>query len=494
MSSRGRIKCKVVESTINNRDVLDMFNEVLGTGEKVDLNLAVVHPKYLSLKNHCQRFIRLLEALAQAPCMAALGAHLPLRAYLEPLRAQLGEVFSAPDLAAAYPPSPLEAAAGRLARYEEVSFEEYTAFAEKYRPIKNCGLINAIVVTVKNLLPHKGSLQDPQKLRDRFLKSPGSSFAPFPDLPELNFKKLYISDLLSAADRSFLLMVLHKVYAIGHDVYDVALSPDVDVQQFVQVILASLEDVKKAIPRCGEAFDKIRESVGLLEGNFDGYWKDCVASGNPTLMMENFVLDVSRNTRASPRITGQFRRIINFYREQAKTKAHNPKLQSLFQQVDLNFQELERQTRDAPEGDEGSSSSSAEDVAGDDSAGGSAGGAPGGSAQGPAPRSKAQKRAARRRKQRAAASHSEPAEAGGETPSDPPGEAGPGPLGEEGPGGETPSVPPGEEGPGGVAREQEGPDVPDGDGPDGEEEDTRPPEEAANDAEAGQALEAALGL
>jgi hypothetical protein len=140
-------------------------------------------------------------------------------------------------------------------------------------------------------------------------------------------------------------MVLHKLYKISHDVYDVMSSPDIDVNEFIQVIMASLDDVKKHIPRCGEAFDLIASSVNLLQNNFDDYYKDYVASNNPTIIMENFVLDVSQKAKSSPRIAAQFRRIITHYRKLAAQQASNPKLQSLFQQVDKNFQELEKKVR-----------------------------------------------------------------------------------------------------------------------------------------------------
>lgn len=399
--SRGKIKCKVVESTIQNKDVLDMFHSVLGTGEGTNLNPMVVYPKYLAIRGHCDRFLRLLEAFRATPVLRDSfdDTGMRLAGYIAQLRREFAATFCAADLVELHPPSPLEAATGMLLRYEQLSKEEYEAFVQVYGEVKSCNIVNTIVVTCKNLLPHRHSLKDRTKLRDRFLRTPGLSFAPLPDLPSLNFKQLYISDRLEAQDRSFVLMVLHKMYTIGHDVYEAVLAPDVDVRQFVEVIIASLDDVKKAIPRCNEAFDKIRESVGLLEGNFGDYYKDYVASNNPTIIMENFVLDVSKNTKASPKITAQFRRIINYYREQAKLKADNPKLQSLFQQVDKNFQELERRSRDHPGGEEDTESSSEEDPPADAPAAPSASGAcPAGA---PPPLSKkAAKRAAKKKKRR----------------------------------------------------------------------------------------------
>jgi len=173
------------------------------------------------------------------------------------------------------------------------------------------------------------------------------SFAPLPDLSRVNFKQMYVDDRLDPGDREFILVVLHKMYVISHDVYEAVSAPDIDVDEFVEVIMSSIGEVKKQIPRCDGAFQKIIESVDLLKGNFSGYYKDYVASSNPTIIMENFVIDVSKNTQASPTVTAQFRRIISHYRKLASQQATNPKLQSLFAQVDANFAELEKKSREA---------------------------------------------------------------------------------------------------------------------------------------------------
>jgi hypothetical protein len=351
MSKHGRVKSKVVQATISDPAILELFQNVLGTGEGAGLKLEIVHPKYTQVVRHCGRFVRLLEALRDAPVME----HFPdaarhLAGYARALREQAAATFTAPDLALLHPPSAEDRMLERAAAYAAVTEEEYAAFAAAYGPIKECNVVNTIIVTCKNLVIHKKSLEspDPAKRKDRFLvRSAGLTFAPLPDLPAMNFKQLYISDRLTAGDRRFLMTVLHKLFTISHDVYDAMSTPDIDVGDFVAVIAASLDDVKRQIPRCDEAFDKIRDSVGLLEGNFDGYYKDFVASNNPSIIMENFVLDVSKSTSSSPKITGQFRRIIGHYRKLASQQTQHPKLQTLFQHVDKNFQELERRSRAA---------------------------------------------------------------------------------------------------------------------------------------------------
>lgn len=359
MPKRGKIKSKVVQSTINNKDVMEMFHGVLGTGEGTDLNITIVYPKYLKIVEHCGRYMCLLEALRASAVMGRFPAEAGhLGGYVSVLREQAAAVLSAPDLAALHPPAQIEQMSGQAVDYRAVTKEEYDAFVAVYKGIKDSNLVNTIVVTCNNLVPHKKSLEDSTALKDRFLtRTAGLTFAPLPGLPAMNFKQIYISDLLTPTDKQFILMALHKMFTISHDVYEAMSSPDIDVDEFVQVIISSLDDVKKHIPRCDEAFDKIRDSVGLLKGNFGGYYKDYVASNNPTIIMENFVLDVSKSTSSSPKVTAQFRRIIGHYRKLASQQAQHPQMRSLFAQVDKNFQELENRSREADAG---------EDVSGED--------------------------------------------------------------------------------------------------------------------------------
>jgi hypothetical protein len=352
----GKIKNKVVRTTLNNQDVLDLFHGVLGTGEGTELNLEIVYPKYRKIMEHCERFVRLLEVFRDTAVMSNFPHEADhLTDYVSALRADLA--FPVPDLAALHPPGPHDLAADKLIAYSAVTLDEYNAFAAAYKKIKTSSAVNTIVVTCKNLVGHRKSLEDPAALNDRFLlRSGGLVVAPLPNLPALNFKQIYGSDMLGPEDRRFVLMVLHKLYKISHDVYDVMSSPDIDVNEFIQVIMASLDDVKKHIPRCSEAFDLIASSVNLLQNNFDDYYKDYVASNNPTIIMENFVLDVSQKAKSSPRIAGQFRRIITHYRKLAAQQASNPKLQSLFQQVDKNFQELEKKVRGGEDDESGDES------------------------------------------------------------------------------------------------------------------------------------------
>ena len=352
----GRIKSKVVNATLANKEISEMFQSVLGGSGSS--SLPVTYPKYALMRSHVERFLKLLTALQESALMTRfpeMRDHLV--AYTAALKTQLAASFNAPDFALHLPAlSGVAAAAGwTAADYARLPEAVVAEFEATFKTVKSCSLVNTILVACKNLIVHKKSIGDKAALRDKFLRDAGMQFAPLPDLPQLNFKRIYGES--AAGEREFVLVVLHKLLTISHDVYDALSAPDVDVDEFVEVIMSSIEEVKKHIPRCDQAFSKIVESVGLLRGNFTSYYKDFSASGNPSVMMENFVLDVSKSTNASPQVTAQFRRIISHYRKLASQQSQNPKLQSLFAQVDANFQELERVSGEA--GDAGAEAAAA---------------------------------------------------------------------------------------------------------------------------------------
>ena len=106
--------------------------------------------------------------------------------------------------------------------------------------------------------------------------------------------------------------------------------------------MSSISDVKKHIPRCNDAFNKILEAVDLLKGNFGDYYNDYMSSNNPAIIMENFVVDVARRSDATPQITRQFRQIISYYKKLSSQHATNPKYKAIFKNINKNFDKIER--------------------------------------------------------------------------------------------------------------------------------------------------------
>lgn len=339
----SRIKSKVVRSTIQNKDVLDMFHGVLGTGDNAPVKLAIAYPKYQLMERHAGRFLTLLAAFRDSQAMAKFPEERKqLVEYCNDLKGSYEDSFCAPNI---------DAYVGNLGvAYEAIPAEVAEKFAEVFHQVKKCHTVNTAVITCKNLVTHKRQIEDEKALSDRFLvRSAGTKFAPLEGLPDFNLRQLYIADVLNSEEKRLILLVIHKMYTVTHDIYEAVSSPDVDVNDFVEIIMSSITDVRRHIPRCDEAFDKIADSVGLLKDNFNGYYSDFVASNNPTIIMENYVLDVSKSTKSSPKVTQQFRKIITHYRKLASQQAQNPQMKTLFAQVDKNFQELERRKKEADE-------------------------------------------------------------------------------------------------------------------------------------------------
>lgn len=332
----SRIKSKTVRAAVNSKDVLEMFHGVLGTGDGA-VNLKVVGPKFLKIKKISERYVQLLNAFKNSTVFRLEG-------FAGEAEALWGHV--------AWVQENLEGGALHTLALpgEGAPDAEKQNFAAAYSLLKQDLVLSLIVITCKNLTPHRKSLEDPGNLSAGFLtRGAGLTFAPIQGLPALNFRKIYISDSLQEGEKRFILMILHKLYAISHEMYETLSSPDIDVEDFVQVVRTSLSDVRKHVPRCDEAFKKILESVDLLKDNFGGYYKDFVASDNSGIIMENFVLDVSRTGESSPKVTGQFRKIIQHYRKVASQQKSDPRMRTLFQHVDKNFQEMERGYPDAAE-------------------------------------------------------------------------------------------------------------------------------------------------
>ncbi|MDE2097650.1 MAG: hypothetical protein KGL39_10415 [Patescibacteria group bacterium] len=350
-----RIKSKVAARVISDKDVTDMFSDVLGTKSSA---IHVTYPKYNSVMAHTDRFIKLLETLHDSPVLAPFAAEKDrLGGYLASLFRMFTATFTAPDFTPYYGGADglndeqrrLHAAMFDEPRYDAVPAGVREEFDKAFEAMKASDLVKSIVVTCSNLSKYRATITNPDDAKlDAFMRKPPMQFAPIHDLEALNLKQVYISDAVK--DKKYIIVFVRKLYEISHAVYEAVNSPDVDVQDFVNLVMASIDDVRKVIPRCDDAFNKIRESVDLLQGNFGSYYKDYVASSNPTIIMENFVLDVSKSTNATPKLTQQFRKIIAHYKNVAKNQALNPKLQSVFKHVDSSFDYVDK---GGDEGDEG---------------------------------------------------------------------------------------------------------------------------------------------
>jgi len=194
------------------------------------------------------------------------------------------------------------------------------------------------VLTCRNLIPYKNVLNDPTTTYDGafIARIPGLEFKPYP-FSSFNVKHAWASPAMNDSIRKYIYTLLKVSLDICKDVYDLITSPDVDVKEFSKIIISSIAQVRKMIPRCDDAFNKIEESVALLEGRFGTYYKDFIQSKNPSTIIESFVIDVSNSGGADKRLAFQFKKIVAYYRKATQGKIKDPKLKKIFDMLQSNF-------------------------------------------------------------------------------------------------------------------------------------------------------------
>lgn len=225
--------------------------------------------------------------------------------------------------------------------------EEIREFLRYFNKAKKAPVVHTVINTCGNLVQYKSSLKDKDSLSDKFMtKTSMLTFSPVVDL-EVNFKLIYISDIIDTTEKEFILLTLHKLYGISVEMYEEYSKVDIDTEQFVKAVRTTVEKLRKQIPRCDEAFKKILDSTELLRDNYGDYYKDYVGSNNSMIIAENFIQDVAGTVDRSPKLALQFRKIIQHLRDMTtKLAAHDPKYKntfdSLLSHADDSYAEIKR--------------------------------------------------------------------------------------------------------------------------------------------------------
>lgn len=345
MASKIRVKHKATKSALSDTNIIDAFQDMIGGGPPSAKGLLLMVPKYETIRETARRYIATVTTLSKSGKLRELieSEMDKLVPYLDTLNSQFETSFQAPDMKQ-YLKNQGPGIESLIIDYSDAPAEVIAQFGEEYRKSKECDLVRGILVTCSNLTKYKHFIGNKDKLSNVFLKTPGSSLRPI-DGCNFNFKQAF--NLVGESERLYLLLVLNKLYTIAHELYEAVTSPDIDVGEFVSILVDNIDSLKKSIPRCNEAFDRIRESIGLLKNNFGNYYREFAASGNPAIIMENFVLDVSKTAKNDLKIMNQFREIISHYKKIAGQNSSNPKIQSLMKHIDANFKLLEKKTKQA---------------------------------------------------------------------------------------------------------------------------------------------------
>jgi hypothetical protein len=347
MAARVKTKTKSVTASLTeSSDVIRMFNGVLQTDGGA---LLIIAPKYAEMRDQCARFTRVLRLLANSKAVAACAPE--AARYADAMAAAHEAAFRAPDLEPhmAIPNEGIAAYVESPDRYARVPPYAASEFRDVYMAAKKSPIVEAAIGACQRLTAHKAALADADKLSDLFItRSAGTMLAPLEGLPKFNLKTAYINRGMTDSDRRFLLLLMHKLFVVGRAVYDVVTTPDVDVEEFIKIVLPAIKDLRKQIPRCDKAFKHIEDSVDLLRDNFGRYHRDFVSSGNSAIIVESFIGDVVKNSSGvSPQVAQQFMKIITHYKKLVHDSgvSANPELTKLIDHVGDKFSDFERRAK-----------------------------------------------------------------------------------------------------------------------------------------------------
>lgn len=334
--SKAKIRNKTVLSAINDQNISSLFQEVVD-GDSKSINLDIAWDKYSKMSTSCGRFLNVLDFFSKTKFISKFtNEYGALRLFVENLKTAKEQIFALPDISVHRNLLTEKIDSSRISK------DELKLFVDKYRLLKNSEVVNIAIMTCNNLMHHRNYIGDEKNLQDKFLTHTAGNLLVLVKKLDINFKYLYNHEQTDAEAKRIILTTLHKLYTISYEVYNAVSLPDIDVNQFVTIVRDSIGDLRTRIPRCDDAFDRIIESIGTLKSNFGSYYKDYIASDNPTVIMENFILDVSKQTKTSARLTQQFRTIIKHYKDITAAGKSDSRLKSLFQHVDANFSQLEK--------------------------------------------------------------------------------------------------------------------------------------------------------
>lgn len=297
-------RVKVVKSEINQSGLNEMFQSILsGEGDET-----IVLEKYNTIISCIKTFVTVLNYFADSPFPTLFPEH---KNWCEEFKTFANEIKT-----------------------------EILDKSDKwnYSGIKNHIIIRRIIMTCAELNEYDKFFLPGSDFTnsDKWITSmPGTSFKPF-RFTNMDIKLLWDNDRTNAKVKSMMSTTISILFNKAKMIYDITNSPDVDVKKFASVIIESIDGIQTMpeLNRCKDAFRKIKESVNMLEGNFGNYYKDMVDAKNPNLMIENFILDVSKKNEMKPELMRQFRTIISFYKKQSSTKVKDPNINKLFESLD----------------------------------------------------------------------------------------------------------------------------------------------------------------
>lgn len=367
------VKVRKLKTVIKNDDLTSLFNQMTGTTEpEPDIALE----KYKNIHACVDKICTVLSKFTDGPCPTIFSGMVNAISFIE-IRKFVIATKNEMDSLRASPPAyehpgvlksdanEFDKAAHKLAIFKAgmpTSVIDDPDFMEKYKSLKTANCIQQIILSARNIkqlleasmanqpmpasvstthpkpmvggaskaraaaaIPaKKHDLEDKTNLSDKFIvDAPGLDIKLF-TFSSFNFKIVMINDKLSKEVRDYMLQMLRYFYEQSQTLIKIITSPDMDMDKFANTFIKSIEDLRKYIPRCDRAFNKLRDSIGIMKSNFGNYYKDFVImqTASPTVILESYIQDVAKSSKMDAVLLRQFRTIVSFCRVNMDKNKH----------------------------------------------------------------------------------------------------------------------------------------------------------------------------
>lgn len=356
-----KTKSSVVKKTMKDPELILLFNQMIGTAE-ADSNIII--PKYENIYNTSVEILKILKKFATNQVSLMVSKTFPKGFqemesfsdyWLEAINKYALEenegIMSGMDLKEinSDPEKIMQILSNVQSKYK------LEGLTQRYKDFKDSKIVKELILLARNLQntvqiekertkAKTHNLEIKTDLSDGFIINSTGDFLPLFGFSCLDFKQLFYADCATEEYKKYVLLILHYIYVRVMIIVREVTSPDVDVAQLSEKIVDSIDDMRKHIPRCDQAFNKIKNSVSMLKDNFGEYYKDFVTSQNshPGIILENFVIDVAKAQSSDPETARQFRTIVNFYHTHVSSnKIKDPKIKHMLGMVNQNLNILE---------------------------------------------------------------------------------------------------------------------------------------------------------
>lgn len=328
MSKKVRVKM-AKKIGVDTSSLNDMFEEM--TGMK-DADPNIIRPKFVKLRNLVKKVYETFNILVKLNIREDYPSlEKPVDEIVQYINKMKESVFFS-----------LEKEDDET-KYLEVSKSDMNSL---YKTLKENDFVKSLITLCGRLKRFEKDIGNKEELKSGFIGlEPGLDFQIF-DFSTLDLKKIWVDNNIRPLVKTVILQILHKIYMITLDIYDVVTSPDVDLDDFINLLLNSIGDLetRPGLHRCKRAFKRIKDSVSMLKENFGKYYRESISCGNPDIIVQNFIIDVSNKGGPDARLTSEFRQIITYMHRLSEQTGKNkdPKVQQLFKMLNKNFELMEK--------------------------------------------------------------------------------------------------------------------------------------------------------